>query len=139
MYMQMVPLMRVIGKKISNMVEEWSSGVMELSMRETMSMGRKRDMVCLLGKMVANMKDSLLIIISMGKEYTYGLTRGSLMENGSSIRCGAMVYLRGLITGSTKESIMMIKSMEKEPLLGQMAEFIKVVGWMGNSMAMESI
>lgn len=78
--------MKVTGARTSSMVMVRRSGRMELSMKDSISMGRSMAKELLTGMISHNMWESLKITISVAKECTCGVMGESMMESGSLTR-----------------------------------------------------
>lgn len=81
------PTIMVIGLTISNMVSEWSHGLMVLNMKVTISMARKRVKESLHLLMEAIMKASLNKMKYVDMESTTGQMVSNMMDNGVIIKC----------------------------------------------------
>jgi len=133
-FIWMVQNIMVIGKKINNMGMVLKHGLMVLSMRVIMNMGKNMEPVLSSGPMGPCILENSIIIISMGRESTPGATAVSMKANGATIKCMARVHLRGLMVENMWVSTSTTRNRAMESSFGQTADHIKETGLMVNSM-----
>jgi hypothetical protein len=93
----MVLNIMVIGKKINNTVMVLKHGLMVLSMRAIMNMGKSMGPVLSNGLMGPCISENSIIITSMVRESTPGVMGVNMKENGATTKCMERVLLRGLM------------------------------------------
>ena len=120
--------MMVSGRKINSMASVLRLGQMELSTRESMSMGKSMEVVFLNGLITPNITVSSTTIIFTGEECTLGPTADGTKESGKTIKCMEKELLFGLMVASTKESTLRIGSKGTENSSGPMVARTRVTG-----------
>jgi hypothetical protein len=88
------------------MVRAKRAGLMELCTKETMCMGRNRDMVTSNGQMAQSTLVNSSTTTLKGLESTGGLMGEGTMESGGTTRCMEKVCSPGLMEGSMKVNIL---------------------------------
>ena len=101
----MVHNMRVIGLTISNTVKVKRLGQMALSMKVTISLGKKMASVSFYGLINLVIAETFLIIIFTVTVPINGQTVVNFQETGFVIKCTEMEFLHGLMGGSMKVSM----------------------------------
>ena len=89
------------GKRISNMGMGKKRGLMVLSMKVIINMGRSMGLVHLNGQIRACMWESSITIIFREKEYIPGVMAENMKENGNQIKC----MVRELLDGKMEEGM----------------------------------
>lgn len=87
--------------------------------------------------MVLPIKENFKTITFTVEEPISGLTGENMPATGEIIKCMVGVYSHGKMGENLKGNTSMIKSMDTENFSGLMEEFIRAIGRMESSMAMD--
>ena len=118
MYMQMVQVMKVVGKMISKMDWDMKCGQMEPVIKELIYRVKRKDMAYLNGRMDHIMRANFWIMQFMVWGLTFGEMEEPIQDNGDKTKCMDLENLNGQMEGDTKDLIKMIRNKVMELLIG---------------------
>lgn len=116
------------GKTINNIIKAKKYGPTEHNLRAYMQTVKKMARENFCGLMALLLKAISLIMSYKVKAFTNGLTIEYLRANGRIIKCMEKEYLLGLTAVSILDNIKMIRKKGMVFLLGQIKEFMTVIG-----------
>lgn len=126
------------GKMINKMDMELNHGLINRNIKEISKMVRKTEKDDLFGLMALTTKETFEIILQKASGPTNGQTIVNTPELGKQTKCTVMEFSSGLTEEYSQDNMKMITNKEKANTLGPMGKFMKGIGLLVNSTAMES-